>query len=79
MDPLGIFFFQTQDVTYNHHSYGITRRTYDLNSKLNKFFKILTVNNDVNGDEFISTVEGKSYLICLDQHARCSEARWYEI
>merc|ERR1712002_87627 len=52
---------ENEDVTFNRHSYGLTQKTYRLNSELHTFFKILSLNNDFNGDEYISTVEAYNY------------------
>merc|ERR1712179_818392 len=52
-----------EKVTYNHHNWGVTRETYEKYPALKRFFKILSVNNDESGKEFISTVEARNYPI----------------
>ena len=52
-----------ENVTYNHHSYGISPGTYLRTKKLRKFFRVLSLNNDEDGKEFISTVEGKALKV----------------
>ena len=52
---------QHGNVTYNHHNWGVTRASYKKFPKLANFFKILSVNMDENGKEFISTVEGTDF------------------
>ena len=52
----------TENITYNHHMKGVAPETYKNYPKLNKFFKPLSINTDDSGKEYISTVEGKSYV-----------------
>ena len=43
----------------NSHSYGVTMETFKNNPKLTEFFTVLSTNLDVNGVEFVSTVESE--------------------
>ena len=49
----------TEDVTYNHHAYGVSPHTHITNKKINGFFKILSTSKDTNGKDFVSSIEGK--------------------
>jgi len=54
---------RTEDITYNSHHFGITRETYKKYPNLENFFKVLSVNIDIYGKEFISTIEAYKYPI----------------
>ena len=47
-----------ENVTYNHHSYGVAPDEYKNNPSLDTFYKILSTNYDKKGKEFISMIEG---------------------
>ena len=52
----------TEDVTYNHHAYGVSPHTHITNKKINGFFKILSTSKDTNGKDFVSSIEGKTLM-----------------
>ncbi|XP_057315894.1 gamma-glutamyl hydrolase B-like isoform X2 [Hydractinia symbiolongicarpus] len=54
---------ETEKVTYNHHSYGISPNAYNKYPALSRFFKILSTNYDLVGKEFVSMVEARDYPI----------------
>ena len=43
------------------HIYGIRRKTFYNNPFLDSFFKVIAINYDLNGVEYISTIEGRRY------------------
>lgn len=53
----------SEGITYNHHNYGVGIDTYNKEPSLKDFFKILSVNNGLNGKTFVSTVEAFDYPI----------------
>lgn len=53
----------SENITYNHHHYGIEPATHEAHLELKNFFNVLSLNKDVNGNEFISTVEAYKYPI----------------
>lgn len=53
----------TKNVTFNYHKKCITRDTFNNEINLKNNFNILSINNDKNGIEFISTFESKKYPI----------------
>ena len=55
----------SENLTYNHHGYGIDPVTYESNPKLKDFFEILSTNIDVDGNEFVSTVEGMTHCLYI--------------
>ena len=57
-----------EEVTYNHHSYGVSPHTHRTNKKINKFFKILSTSKDTNGKDFVSLIEGNILLIFIIQY-----------
>ena len=48
----------TEDITYNHHRFGLRPETYET-TELHSMFDILSTNVGTNGNTFISSVEGK--------------------
>ncbi|CAG2221190.1 GGH [Mytilus edulis] len=52
-------YLMKDNVTPNFHAYGVTSETYNSNSRLKKFFKVLSTNVASNGKEFLSTVEAR--------------------
>ena len=66
-----------KNVTPNFHSYGVTVKTYNSNSKLRSFFKVLSTNIASNGEEFLSSVEGYKYPVYgLQWHPEKSNFLW---
>lgn len=51
----------TENITYNHHNYGISPETFEENPKLKDFFDIISLNKGVHGETYISTFEAKRY------------------
>ena len=62
----------TEKLTYNHHDWGVTPETYQSNTRLGEFFKVLSTNLDEKGQKYISTVEGElisnPYTILYSKH-----------
>ena len=57
---------ETENITYNHHSYGVSPTTYLREKSLRNFFKVLSTNEGKKGKTFISSVEGLfSFLYVL--------------
>jgi len=61
MPPQLYKIFQTENITYNHHNYGISPDVYKKDSSLDNFFKIISTNYGLKGKEFISMIEGRDY------------------
>jgi gamma-glutamyl hydrolase len=57
----------TENVTMNFHVDGVTPDIYQQYPALPNFFKILSVNNDRKGRQFISTVEALKWPIYASQ------------
>ena len=53
----------TQPVTMNYHHWGVGVSRFQNNAKLTNFYDVLSVNNDIHGRTFVSTMEGKKYPI----------------
>jgi len=58
---------ETQNVTVNFHSYGVIPEAYQQYPALSNFYKILSVNDDRKGRQFISTVEAIDWPIYASQ------------
>lgn len=50
---------ETENITYNHHSYGVSPITYLREKSLKNFFKVISTNEGKNGGRFISSIEGR--------------------
>ena len=48
----------TENLTYNHHSYGVSPEIYNVQSNLSSFYKVLSTNKDLKGSTFVSSIEG---------------------
>jgi len=57
----------TKNVTMNFHHAGVTPETYESNSRLNRFYSLLSVNQDRKGRTFTSTMEAKNWPIYATQ------------
>ena len=58
---------EKDNITYNHHSHGISPQTFIQEKSLRTFFKVLSTNQGKKGKTFISSVEGLSltYILLL--------------
>jgi len=52
---------RTENVTPNFHNYCLTVKTYERFSELRRFYRVSTINDDVNGLQFVSTMEAYRY------------------
>ncbi|XP_002740732.1 gamma-glutamyl hydrolase-like [Saccoglossus kowalevskii] len=50
-----------QNITYNHHRFGLTPQNYTKNEKLRNFYQIISTSKDEDGLEFISIMEAYKY------------------
>ncbi len=50
--------FSRSPVTYNYHKMCISKESFYKSEKLSSFFKVLSVNDDRDGEVFVSTIEG---------------------
>lgn len=67
----------TQPVTMNYHHWGVGEHRFRNNAKLNAFYDILSVNNDISGSTFVSTMQGKHYPIYgLQWHPEKNAFEW---
>jgi len=51
----------------HHHQFGIKVKDFQNNDHIKSFFKILTTNKDLNGEAYISSMEGRNYPFYLTQ------------
>lgn len=58
-----ISILSSQNVTFNAHKKGVTSATFYQNHNLNSFYQPLSTNKDLNGLEFISSMEAYDYPI----------------
>ncbi len=57
-------------VTYNWHFNCVAPDTFSASKELKESYKVLSLNNDINGKTFISTIEGElSTLIGITMHS----------
>lgn len=67
----------TENVTENSHVDGILPSKFARGSPLEKFFRVLSYNHDLNGTRFISTMEAKNYPIFASQwHPEKNTFEW---
>ena len=70
--------FATQNVTDNEHHNGVTPQEFIENPSLPAFYSVLSTNKDLNGVEFISTMEGRNYPIYgVQWHPERTLFEWY--
>ncbi|XP_033106633.1 gamma-glutamyl hydrolase-like [Anneissia japonica] len=66
----------TENSTYNHHKFAVTPKNF-TKFGLDKFFRIISVNKDSNGLEFISTMEAFDHPIYAVQwHPEKNSFEW---
>lgn len=53
----------TVDITLNNHHYGVTPDHFEATPALKSMFDVLSVNKDLDGNPFISTVEAREYPV----------------
>lgn len=46
---------------YFNHKYGIDKERFIDNEKLRNFYEILTLSNDKDGKEYVSSIEARNY------------------
>lgn len=69
----------SENVTANFHHYGLLPKTYLQYSVLNKFYRVLSKNQDTNGKVFISTIEARQYPFYGTQwHPEVNSYLWRE-
>jgi len=67
----------TENVTMNWHHWGVSPDMYKVDSKLADFYDVLSLNTDVNGKVFISSIEGKNIPFYATQfHPEWSIYEW---
>jgi gamma-glutamyl hydrolase len=70
-------FLSTAPTTINMHHYSVLVSKFKENEKLMNFFRILSTNNDRNGEEFVSTMEGIKYpMYGIQWHAEKNSFEW---
>lgn len=55
-----IWQLSNENVTYNYHRYCYTEQSFTV-PKLNNSWRIMSLNHDLNGFEFVSTIEHLTY------------------
>lgn len=69
--------FATKPVTMNFHHWGVGVKRWYQNQNLADFYDVLSVNDDIHGSTFISTVEAKKYPIYgLQWHPEKNGFEW---
>lgn len=53
----------TEPVTMNYHNWGVGIERFQKSEALTNFYDVLSLNQDIHGNTFVSTVEGKKYPI----------------
>ncbi|KAM5172480.1 gamma-glutamyl hydrolase-like [Mantella aurantiaca] len=67
----------TENITANFHHFGITPEVFFANKKLSTFYRILSTNRDMNGVEFISTIEARDHPIYgVQWHPEVNRFQW---
>jgi len=67
----------TKNVTMNNHHYGIWTENFKKNTVLSSMFNLLSTNDDRNGDNFVSSIEGFKYPIFGSQwHPEKNNFEW---
>ena len=70
-------YLSTASTTLNLHHNCVSVETFKANKKLNNFFHVLSTNNDRNGKEFVSTMEGIKYPFYSTQwHPEKNSFEW---
>lgn len=54
---------QTFNLVYHNHEYGTRLTSYAAVEKLQQFFKVVSVSKDLQGEYFVSSIEGKTHPI----------------
>ena len=70
-------YLSTAPTTLNLHYNCVSTETFKANKKLNNFFRVLSINNDRNGKQFVSTMEGIKYPFYATQwHPEKNSFEW---
>ena len=70
-------FLSTSPTTINMHQYSVLLTTFQENKNIRNFFHVLSTNNDRNGLEFVSTMEGIKYpMYGIQWHAEKNTFEW---
>jgi len=70
----------TRNVTENSHVSGVVPSKFEVNQRLNSFFRVLSTNMDDQGKSFVSTIEAKKYPITATQwHPEKNNFEWGKI
>ena len=70
-------FLSTAPTTINMHHYSVLVSKFKENENIRNFFRILSTNNDRNGEEFVSTMEGIKYpMYGIQWHAEKNTFEW---
>ncbi|XP_076947892.1 gamma-glutamyl hydrolase 2-like [Bidens hawaiensis] len=67
----------TECLVMQNHKYGISPETFQGNTELRSFFKILTTSTDQNNKVYVSTVQSESYPVtALQWHPEKNAFEW---
>ena len=61
MDSSLLYKIKKLKITYNRHSYGILRDTFEQSQKLKDAYTVTGVSYDTEGKEYIAAMEHKKY------------------
>jgi len=72
--------FQYENITVNNHHYGVDPKSYQTNPYLANNFTVLATNLDVNGNEFVSLIEGMGFPVYGNQfHPEKNAFEWSQV
>ena len=70
-------YISTAPTTLNLHQNCVSTETFKANKQLKNFFNVLSTNNDRNGKQFVSTMEGTKYPFYSTQwHPEKNSFEW---
>ncbi|XP_038164024.1 gamma-glutamyl hydrolase [Cyprinodon tularosa] len=66
-----------EPLTGNFHHFGLTVKAFQENEQLSSFFSVLSTNIALNGEHFVSTIEGKRYpFYGVQWHPEVNRFQW---
>jgi gamma-glutamyl hydrolase len=69
---------RTMNITANFHHDGVSSNQFSLNSRLDEFFNVISINKDRKGREFVSTIEAKRFPVFATQwHPEIPQFIWH--
>ena len=70
---------ESQAITYNSHTQGITPEVFETNESLSKLFKVLGYSTDRKGKRFVAMVEARGYpFFGVQFHPEKTNFEWFK-